>query len=109
MTARTSLDMWKSRNQIIRLYDVLLDACLFLDVSHNNRLFNVFAKAQRKYSNLSCPVKANLIYAFNQFYIDEQQLPSFIPLGGFRSLIEYSSKHKLTARIITRGKIVPRP
>ncbi|SPP85794.1 Hypothetical predicted protein [Drosophila guanche] len=109
MSARTALDFWKGRQKKIRLYDVRLDACLFLDVSHKNRLFNIYAKALRKYSNLSCPFKANFNYTFNQLYFDEQELPSFIPLGVFRALIEYSTKQKLSVRIIVHGKIVPRP
>ncbi|XP_002132310.3 uncharacterized protein [Drosophila pseudoobscura] len=108
MSARTALDFWKSSNTKMRLYDVRLDACLFLDVSHKNRLFNIYAKALRNYSNLSCPFKANFTYTFKQLYFDEQELPSFIPLGVFRALIEYSTKQKLSARIKIRGKIVPR-
>jgi len=39
--------------------------------------------------------------------MSEQDFPSFVPLGKFRSLIEYYTNQKLRARVIASGQILP--
>ncbi|XP_041448434.1 uncharacterized protein LOC121403768 isoform X2 [Drosophila obscura] len=58
--AHATLDFAKKNSKVsqMRLYDVQVDACLFLGKSHRNRLFKMYAKGLKKFSNLSCPFKA---------------------------------------------------
>lgn len=58
---RTTMDFWKNNNmkRKFKLYDVRLDACLFLRTVHRNSLFNIYVKSFKKHTNanLVCPLK----------------------------------------------------
>ncbi|KAH8292785.1 hypothetical protein KR054_006174 [Drosophila jambulina] len=109
LTVHAALDFWKPKSPKMKLYDLEFDGCHFLQSVHKNRLFNIYAKNLKKYSNISfqCPFQANVLYAIKNMTMNEQDFPSFIPLGKFRSLIEYSVNRKLSARAFINGKIIP--
>jgi len=90
----------------------------------------MYVKNLKKHSNVKfqCPFKAVSIlkkkvkkiklylcyvlpqhvnYEVKNMSMDEQDFPSFVPLGNFRSLIEYIINRKLRARITASGKIIP--
>lgn len=52
------LDMLRPNNQMIRLYNIRLDACEFWTLVHNNPLVNILAKSFIKVidKNLKCPL-----------------------------------------------------
>ncbi|XP_017132347.1 uncharacterized protein LOC108149360 [Drosophila elegans] len=58
LNVRTALDFWKSNGQAMKLYDARMDACLFMGSAHKNRMFSIYAKSLKKFSNLKCPLKA---------------------------------------------------
>ncbi|XP_016978109.1 uncharacterized protein LOC108043809 [Drosophila rhopaloa] len=106
LTVRTALDFFKQNGQSMKLYDVRLDACRFMDTVHKNRMFNIYAKSLKKLSNLKCPLKANFNYTLEKLYLDEQDFPSFVPFGTFRSFSEfYVNQSIVGARIKVHGKV----
>ncbi|EDW37112.1 GL26066 [Drosophila persimilis] len=106
ISVRTAMDFWKPNNQKMKIYDVRLDACLLLRTAHKNRLFNIYVKSFKKHTkaNLICPFKANYSYTFTNWQLETQDLPSFIPVGTFRTITEYFTQQQLGARIVTSGK-----
>ncbi|EDV33189.1 uncharacterized protein Dana_GF20037 [Drosophila ananassae] len=111
---RTTMDFWKHNNtkRKFKLYDVRVDACLFLRTVHRNSLFNIYVKSFKKHTNanLVCPLKKNFNYTLNNWFMEENDLPVFIPLGTFRTISEYFLlKRKLGLRIETYGQIYPYP
>ncbi|KAH8266600.1 hypothetical protein KR018_002932, partial [Drosophila ironensis] len=113
ISLRTTMDFWKINNtqKKFKLYDIHLDACLFLNTLHRNSLFNIYVKSFKKHTNaeLVCPLKKNFNYSLNNWYMDERELPSFIPLGTFRTNSEYFSLKRLLLRVVTYGKVYPYP
>ncbi|KAH8292787.1 hypothetical protein KR054_006176 [Drosophila jambulina] len=110
LNARSTLDFWKPNGQAMKLFDARLDACLFMGSAHKNRFFNIYAKALKKYSNLTCPLKPNFTYALEKLNLDEQDFPAFVPLGTFRCLTEFyfNESTSRTTRLTVRGKVLPR-
>ncbi|KAH8340558.1 hypothetical protein KR059_001200 [Drosophila kikkawai] len=127
LKVHAALDFWKAKSPKMTLYDLEFDGCHFLQNVHKNRLFNIYAKTLKKYSNISfkCPFQAvskmfpnfvdkrltsvflqNVLYAVRNMTMNEQDFPSFVPLGKFRSLIEYSVNQKLSSRVFVNGKII---
>lgn len=55
-----ALDFWKVKAQKMTLYDLQFDGCHFLQSIHKNRLFNIYAKSLKRYSNINfkCPFQA---------------------------------------------------
>lgn len=53
-----TLDILKTNNKTMRLFNVRLDGCQFFDTLHKNLLFNVFAKSLTTaiHGSLKCPV-----------------------------------------------------
>ncbi|KAH8260233.1 hypothetical protein KR026_006650 [Drosophila bipectinata] len=106
---RVSLDLSKLNGPVMKLYDVKLEACSFVRTLHKNRFFNIYSKYLKKFSNLECPLKANFLYKLEKLYLDEEDFPSFVPAGSFRSLIQfYLNESHVTARVKTRGRVVAR-
>ncbi|XP_020809341.1 uncharacterized protein LOC110185030 [Drosophila serrata] len=110
MKARSTLDFWKPNGQAMKLFDVQLDACLFIGSVHKNRFFNIFAKALKKFSNLKCPLKPNFTYTLKNLYLDENDFPAFVPIGRFRSQTEFYINESTgrATRVVVNGKILPR-
>ncbi|KAH8263869.1 hypothetical protein KR038_008400 [Drosophila bunnanda] len=108
LRVHAALDFWKTKSPKMTLYDLEFDGCHFLQNVHKNRLFNIYAKNLREYSNISfkCPFQANVLYAVKNMTMNEKDFPSFVPLGKFRSLIEYTVNQKLSARAFINGKII---
>ncbi|XP_052854346.1 uncharacterized protein LOC128263359 [Drosophila gunungcola] len=106
LNVRTALEFWKSNGQAMKLYDARMDACIFMDSAHKNRMFNIYAKNLKKFSNLKCPLKAvRFNYTLEKLYLDEQDFPSFVPLGSYRSLTEfYVNQSNIGCRVTVRGK-----
>ncbi|XP_016961927.1 uncharacterized protein LOC108032558 [Drosophila biarmipes] len=110
VTVHAALDFYKlNSKQRMKLYDVEFDGCYILEHANKNRLFNVYVKNLKKHSNrkFQCPFKAHVRYEAKNLSMDEQDFPSFVPLGKFRSMIEYIMNKKLRARVIATGKIIP--
>ncbi|XP_016936208.4 uncharacterized protein [Drosophila suzukii] len=110
ISVHAALDFYKlNSKQKMKLYDVEFDGCYILEHANKNRLFNMYVKNLKKHSNVKfqCPFKAHVNYEVKNMSMDEQDFPSFVPLGNFRSLIEYIINRKLRARITASGKIIP--
>ncbi|XP_043640841.1 uncharacterized protein LOC122611661 [Drosophila teissieri] len=105
---RNIVTFLKPNGQEMKLYEGRLDACLVIGSFQKNRLVNLYSKHFRKFSNLECPFKANFNYTVKDLYFDEQDLPSFVPFGTFRSLTEFYLNQTLATRLITHGKVIPR-
>ncbi|KAH8404829.1 hypothetical protein KR222_004930 [Zaprionus bogoriensis] len=124
----TTMDFWKGGTEKRRLYNLYMDACQFLSMVHKNLLLNIFSKSFKKHTNgiLTCPLKAvniSLIYycdmpislslnsqkfnyTLNNWFLDEEDFPNFLPEGTFQTLTEYLIHKKKAFRILTRGRIV---
>ncbi|KAH8266601.1 hypothetical protein KR018_002931 [Drosophila ironensis] len=106
--ARTALELSKPNGQAMKIFDAQLDACLFMKSTHKNKFFSIYKKALQKYSNLQCPLKANFLYKLEKLSLNEQDFPSFIPFGKFRSVTDfYINQSRISIRVVVRGKIVP--
>ncbi|EDV33190.1 uncharacterized protein Dana_GF20038 [Drosophila ananassae] len=106
---RISLDFSKSNGPDMKLYDVHLEACSFVTTLHQTKVLNTFSKYIKEYSNLECPLKANFPYKLEKYNLNEQDFPSFVPIGSFRSLIQfYVNQSDVAARVKSRGRVVPR-
>ncbi|KMY90124.1 uncharacterized protein LOC27206417 [Drosophila simulans] len=109
LDARNLLDFVKPNGQEMKLYDGRLDACILLDSIQKNRLVNIYSKSFKRFSNLKCPLKANFNYTMKNLYMDEQDFPSFVPYGTFRSIAQfYLNQTFIASRVIARGKVIPR-
>ncbi|KAH8353109.1 hypothetical protein KR084_008989 [Drosophila pseudotakahashii] len=112
VSVHAALDFWKlNGKQKMKLYDVEFDGCYILENANKNRLFNMYVKNLKKHSNVKfqCPFKAHVNYEVNNMSMSEEEFPSFVPLGKFRSVIEYIMNQKLRARVTAIGKILPYP
>ncbi|XP_033173996.1 uncharacterized protein LOC117150937 [Drosophila mauritiana] len=110
ITVHAALDFWKlNSKQKMKLYDVEFDGCYILENANKNRLFNMYVQNLKKHANVKfkCPFRPNVSYEVKNLTMSEQDFPSFVPLGKFRSLIEYYTNQKLRARVIASGKILP--
>eukprot|EP00099_Drosophila_melanogaster_P000546 NP_001027260.2 uncharacterized protein Dmel_CG33645 [Drosophila melanogaster] len=110
ITVHAALDFWKlNSKQKMKLYDVQFNGCYILENANKNRLFNMYVQNLKKHSNVKfkCPFRANVSYEVKNLTMSEQDFPSFVPLGKFRSLIEYCTNQKLRARVIASGQILP--
>ncbi|EDV58664.1 uncharacterized protein LOC6542532 [Drosophila erecta] len=109
LDARNVVSFLKPNGQEMKLYEGRSDACILIGSFQRNRLVNIFSKNFKRYSNLQCPLKANFNYTVKNLYVDEQDLPTFVPSGGFRSIIEfYLNKTFMSTRVITQGSVIPR-
>ncbi|XP_017132345.1 uncharacterized protein LOC108149358 [Drosophila elegans] len=109
LNVRTIMDFWKPNTQIkTKLYDVRLDGCNLLRSLHKNKLFNLYVKSFKKHSNviLLCPFKANYSYKMVDWFLDEKDLPPYVPLGKFRTITEYSTQQRLAIRIVVHGEVL---
>ncbi|XP_017067925.2 uncharacterized protein LOC108105721 [Drosophila eugracilis] len=110
LRVHAAMDFWKlNSKQKMKLYDVELDGCYILENANKNRLFNMYVKSLKKHSTVKfkCPFQANVNYEVKNMTMNEEDFPSFVPLGKFRSLIEYIINQKMRARFIASGKIIP--
>ncbi|EDV58666.1 uncharacterized protein LOC6541400 [Drosophila erecta] len=108
LNVRALMEFWKPNSQTkLKLYDVRLDACRLLQTFNKNKLFYFYVKSFKKHSNviLSCPFKANFTYKMNDWYLDEEELPPFAPVGKFRTVTEYFIQQRLIIRVVTQGGI----
>ncbi|KAH8263844.1 hypothetical protein KR038_002016 [Drosophila bunnanda] len=106
---QASMEFWKPSSQKkLKLYDVRVDGCSFLRSVHTNKLFNIYVKSFKKHANvdLICPLKANYSYKLQDWYLDEQDLPPFAPIGQFRTLTEYYVQNRMAIRFVTSGEIL---
>ncbi|XP_033174002.1 uncharacterized protein LOC117150942 [Drosophila mauritiana] len=111
LNVRTVMEFWKPNAKTkMKLYDVRLDGCLILRTIHKNKLFHFYVKSFKKHSNviLSCPFKANLTYKMDDWFLDEEELPPFAPVGQFRTVTEYFNQQRLIIRVVAHGAILPR-
>ncbi|KAH8298035.1 hypothetical protein KR018_004815 [Drosophila ironensis] len=105
---RSVLDIWKSNSQHMRLFDMTYNWCDLVQQLNKNRLLKTYAVAVQKFANIDpkCPLEANVTLRVRNMYFDEQDLPSFMPLGRFRCLFEYSIGQKIRARINLNGRVI---
>ncbi|XP_017068039.1 uncharacterized protein LOC108105811 [Drosophila eugracilis] len=109
LNVRATMEFWKPKAQNkIKLYDVRVDGCVLLRSIHQNKLFNLYVKSFKKHANviLTCPFKANYTYKMVDWYLDEQDLPPYVPAGRFRTITEYFTQNRLLVRFVARGEIL---
>ncbi|XP_050741560.1 uncharacterized protein LOC108032331 [Drosophila biarmipes] len=109
INVRLSMEFWKPNAKAkMKLYDVRVDGCQLLRSIHQNKLFNVFVKSFKKHANviLMCPLKANYSYKMVNWFLDENDLPAFVPVGKFRTLTEYYTQQRLGIRIVASGDVL---
>ncbi|EDW76081.2 uncharacterized protein Dwil_GK19055 [Drosophila willistoni] len=110
VNARAYLDFWKSQTtNKIRLYNLNVDACLFLGTGHKNRLFSMFTKTFEQHLNAKfiCPFKANFNYTLTKWYIDEEEFPTYVPEGKFKGLIDIIGENQTSLRVKYHGRVIP--
>ncbi|XP_068151033.1 uncharacterized protein [Drosophila tropicalis] len=105
---RTRLQVARPHGKKKKFYDVRLEGCQFLKTVHSNRLLNIFSNSFRKHTNqnLTCPIKAHLNYTMDNWFMDEQDFPSYVPAGAFDTLTEYFMRKNMVFRITVNGRIV---
>ncbi|XP_030079093.1 uncharacterized protein LOC115482927 [Drosophila hydei] len=108
MDLETSLDVIRTGKQIMRLYQIRLDACQFLTTIHKNRIFNLFANSVNKGSNgyLRCPLKPNFNYTLVNWYMDEKYFPNYVPECNFRVSTKFYSHSKMIVTSLNLGSVV---
>ncbi|KAH8413255.1 hypothetical protein KR009_009269 [Drosophila setifemur] len=107
VTVRAFLEFMKKNMRLMKLFDERFDGCLFFNTVQKNPLLKIFSQALDRFSNLTCPLKANLSYNVEYFYLSEEDLPSFTPTGTFRCLAEFFVNQSMITRVIIRGKVIP--
>lgn len=124
----TTMDFWKDGKDKRRLYNLQTDACQFLTMVHKSHLLNIFAKSFQKHTSgkLVCPLKAvslmNVLlisipfpfvlycqyfnYTLNNWFLNEEDFPNYVPRGIFQTITEYLVNKKKTFRILARGQVI---
>ncbi|KAH8328519.1 hypothetical protein KR067_010360 [Drosophila pandora] len=105
----TSMDFWKpNTHQKKKMYDIRVDACPILRRVQNNKFFNLYIKSFKRHVNfnLACPLKSNHSYKLMDWYLDEMDLPHFIPIGVFRTVTEYFTMKKMVISIVAKGQCI---
>ncbi|XP_050741559.1 uncharacterized protein LOC108032330 [Drosophila biarmipes] len=108
MTIRATMDFWKPNSQInMKVYDVRLDGCDLLRSINKNKLLNLYVKTFKKHASvtLSCPFKANYSYKMVDWFMEENDLPPYMPVGKFRTLTEYFTRQRLAIRVVAHGNV----
>ncbi|XP_039479474.1 uncharacterized protein LOC120444034 [Drosophila santomea] len=109
LDVRNVVSFLKPKSQEMKLYEGRLNACLLIGSFQKNRLMNIFSKGFKRFSNLECPLKANFNYTVTNLYMDEQDFPSFVPFGTFRSLSDFFLNQSFIAsRSIAHGRFIHR-
>ncbi|XP_043640840.1 uncharacterized protein LOC122611660 [Drosophila teissieri] len=111
LNVRSSMEFWKPNAKTkLKLYDVRVDGCLVLRTMNKNKLFYIFVKSFKKHANviLTCPFKANFTYKMDDWFLDEEELPHFVPVGKFRTVTEYFNQQRLIIRVVAHGGILPK-
>ncbi|XP_016961928.1 uncharacterized protein LOC108032559 [Drosophila biarmipes] len=109
MTIRATMDFWKPNSQLnMKVYDVRLNGCDLLRSINTNKLFSFYVKTIKKHANviLACPFKANFSYKMVDWFLDEKDLPLFVPVGTFRTFTEFYTQKRLGLRLVGRGKVL---
>ncbi|XP_043065381.1 uncharacterized protein LOC122320869 [Drosophila ficusphila] len=108
---RTTLDLTRPNNgQPMKIYDARLNGCLFVESVHKNRVFNIYAKRIKQFSNFKCPLKAHYNYTLDKLYLDEKELPSFVPIGKYRAQNEfYLNQSFIIVRLTSYAKVISTP
>ncbi|KMY90122.1 uncharacterized protein Dsimw501_GD27124 [Drosophila simulans] len=44
----------------------------------------------------------------DDWFLDEEELPPFAPVGQFRTITEYFNQQRLIIRVVAHGAILPR-
>ncbi|XP_017856893.1 PREDICTED: uncharacterized protein LOC108609682 [Drosophila arizonae] len=103
----SKMDFWKTDNTKVRLYNLRGDACAFLSNIQKNRFVNTLVRTIKEYSNgiFRCPFNAGFNYTLNRWYINEKDLPSYVPEGTFQTTTEYKIEKKKAFRILVRGRV----
>ncbi|KAH8353112.1 hypothetical protein KR084_008986 [Drosophila pseudotakahashii] len=112
LNVRAVMEFWKPNAQTkMKLYDVRVDGCHLLRSIHQNKLFNFYIKSFKKHANviLTCPFKANYTYKMVDWFLDENDLPPFVPVGKFRTVTEYFTQKRLAIRIVAHGEVLAKP
>ncbi|EDX04941.1 GD23908 [Drosophila simulans] len=99
ITVHAALDFWKlNSKQKMKLYDVEFDGCYILENANKNRLFNMYVQNLKKHATsrklMRFTPPLNVSYEVKNLTMSEQDFHSFVPLGKFRSLIEYYTNQK---------------
>ncbi|EDW63389.1 uncharacterized protein [Drosophila virilis] len=108
MDVSSCMDFWNSHNKKVRLFNLHTDTCSFLTMVHKNPIMSTFLKSLKKHTtaDFQCPFKAKLNYTLSNWYLDEQDFPSYVPEGSFQTITEYFIEKKRIFRILTIGKVV---
>ncbi|XP_064553562.1 uncharacterized protein LOC135438931 [Drosophila montana] len=91
-----TLDILKTNNKTMRLFNVRLDGCQFFNTLHKNLLFNVFAKSLTNaiHGSLKCPVISHFNYTLNNWTLEETDFPNYMPECQFRTIIKFLEHDK---------------
>ncbi|XP_016978116.1 uncharacterized protein LOC108043813 [Drosophila rhopaloa] len=109
LNVRALMEFWKPNTQKkTKLYDVRLNGCNLLASIYKHQLFSSYVKSFKKHANviLLCPFKANYSYKMVDWFLDEDDLPPFSPVGKFRTLTEYFTQQRLVIRIVAHGEVM---
>ncbi|XP_013115683.2 uncharacterized protein LOC106093210 [Stomoxys calcitrans] len=94
----------------VKLMDIKLNVCTMLTTAMSIPLARVILEEARRTSNLpyECPVKENLLYSFNNYSINAETLPPYVPLMKFNFSIFAYDNQKLITKFIVEGNTVTR-
>ncbi|XP_030556139.1 uncharacterized protein LOC115759357 [Drosophila novamexicana] len=102
-----TLDILKTNNKTMRLFNVRLDGCQFFDTLHKNLLFNVFAKSLTTaiHGSLKCPVISHFNYTLNNWSLEETEFPNYMPECLFKADLTFLEHDKSALHLEIDGRI----
>ncbi|XP_050334106.1 uncharacterized protein LOC126761770 [Bactrocera neohumeralis] len=106
-TAHVKLDMLRANNKKMNLLNMEQDGCKVLNGVHSSRLLKIIASEIIRVVNLpaKCPLLANKLYIVNNYTLEGQSLPSFIPPLHWVIQTKFKVNNKYLGYMILQGNI----
>ncbi|ALC39096.1 CG33641 [Drosophila busckii] len=104
----TIFELTKANKQTVRLINVHLDACKFLETVHKNRLYRMLQQALTKNlkGNPRCPLISHFNYTLTKWHLNELDFPSYVPQCKFLLGSSFYVQNKMILKTMIHGRVV---
>ncbi|KAH8415115.1 hypothetical protein KR215_003645 [Drosophila sulfurigaster] len=104
---KASIDLIKTHNQKLRLFNVDVDGCSILNKGTRNSLYDILLKTFRRHSAnvLRCPFYPKINYTVQGMYLDENDFSIYVPECKFQGVWDFLSNKKVIIRLLFNGGV----
>ncbi|KAH8378055.1 hypothetical protein KR093_008790, partial [Drosophila rubida] len=103
----TTMDIQRPKVSRMRLFEKKMDLCAFLSNNYRSKFVRQLYINYMAFINErpKCPLKPNFNYTLHRAYVDDGNLPGFLPECHFFMKLEFSHKSKRIANMVFTGEL----